>query len=372
MKVSLKLEDQQQQQQNQNQTPILFKAKIPITVFGLPFLSAVSATHNHPSAAASDKLSLSLRTHFPSGPSLKLSYNTPTTTTATTTTTAAVAPLTLTLKSGVSLSGSPNNSPLIISANFNFSPQNPNPNPIFTIKFTPKLGSFSVRKSIHSSVSNSSKILNGGGSDDGENSFAFVPLDRPINWKELSVESVEKGSILKGIMVAADTELPVMNRVKVNLRWGVGVSSVSSGFDKRLPYLRVNKIKVERIDDVVEEKVEKKQGMDGEFEMLKGMYSWMSRELSDLQTENREMRRALEDVKPGQPLRQHNAYNGGGGSGAKRAVTPTVEVSDGFEQWKMKKNGGGIEANTQRETKKNSGSVDVESELQRAIMAASS
>ncbi|KAJ0824398.1 hypothetical protein HanRHA438_Chr17g0791991 [Helianthus annuus] len=348
MKVSLKLEDQQQQ--DQNQTPIL------------------SATHNHPSAAASDKLSLSLRTHFPSGPSLKLSYNTPTTTT-TATTTAAVAPLTLTLKSGVSLSGSPNNSPLIISANFNFSPQNPNPNPNFTIKFTPKLGSFSVRKSIHSSVSNSSKNLNGWGSDGGENSFAFVPLDRPINWKELSVESVEKGSILKGIMVAADTELPVMNRVKVNLRWGVGVSSVSSGFDKPMPYLRVNKIKVERIDDVVEEKVEKKQGMDGEFEMLKGMYSWMSRELSDLQTENREMRRALEDVKSGQPLRQHNTYNGGGG---KRAVTPTVEVSDGFEQWKMKKNGGGIEANTQRETKKNGGSVDVESELQRAIMAASS
>ncbi|CAH1415289.1 unnamed protein product [Lactuca virosa] len=366
MKLSLKLEDQQQ-----NQNPILVRAKIPITVFGLPFLSAFSATHHH-AAAASDKLSLSLRTHFPSGPSLKLSYNTPTTTTATAAA-ATTAPLTLTFKSGVSLSGSPNNSPLIISANFSFSPQNSNPNPTFSIQFKPRLGSFSLRKSVSSTVSNPSKKPNGESTAGSENSYGFVPLDRPINWKELTVESATKDSILSGILMSADTELPVTKRVKVNLRWGV---NIPSDYEKQLPYLRVNKIKVERIDEVVEEKGNQKQGIQGdsgEFEMLKGMYSWMSRELNDLQKENREMRHTLEDMKSLQSMRNYNGYAAaaGGGGGGKRPV-PVVENSDGFEQWRMKKSGGSGEANGQRETKKNLTSVDVESELQRAIKAASS
>ncbi|KVH95208.1 hypothetical protein Ccrd_002706 [Cynara cardunculus var. scolymus] len=360
MKLSLKLEDQQQ-----NQNPILFKAKIPIAVFGLPFLSAFSATHHH-AAAASDKLSLSLRTHFPTGPSLKLSYNTPTTTANSGA--AASAPLTLTLKSGVSFSGSPNNSPLIISANFSFSPQNPNPNPTFSIQFKPRLGSFSLRKTVSSSpVSNAGKTLNGGSTDGRDNSYGFVPLDRPINWKELTVESATKDSILSGILMAANTELPVTKRVKVNLRWGV---NIPPDYEKQLPYLRVNKIKVERIDEVNEEKGNQKQrieGDSGEFAMLKGMYSWMSRELNDLQKENREMRRILEEIKSRQPLKSYNGYSSGGGGG--KRPQPLVESLDGAEQWRMKKSG---DVNGQRETKKNATSMDVESELQRAIKAASS
>jgi len=203
------------------------------------------------------------------------------------------------------------------------------------------------------------------------NSYGFVPLDRPINWKELSVESAKKGSILSGILMAADTELPLTKRMKVNLRWGV---SIPSDFEKQLPYLRVNKIKIERIDDGNEEKLvnQKQQKIDGdfgEFEMLKGMYTWMSRELSDLQKENREMRSALEEIKSRQPLRHYNGSSGGG----KRGVPPpVVEISDGFEQWKMKKNGGGVEANGSTKKNGGSGSIDVESELQRAIKAASS
>lgn len=265
----------------------------------------------------------------------------------------------------MSLSGSPNNSPLIISANFSFSPQNPNPNPSFSIQFKPRLGSFSLRKSISSTVSNPSKKLNGGGGDTNgsENSYGFVPLDRPLNWKDLTVESATKDSILSGILMAADTELPITKRVKVNLRWGV---SIPSDIEKQLPYLRVNKIKVERIDETSDEK--RNEGDSGEFEMLKGMYTWMGKELSDLQKENREMRRALDEMKTWQSLRNNNGYNGNGG---KRVVQPpVVEMSDGFEQWRMKKNGG--DEKGQREIKKNGGSVDVESELQRAIKAASS
>nr|GEX84670.1 putative CDC50/LEM3 family [Tanacetum cinerariifolium] len=368
MKFSLKLLDDHsktQKIQSQNQNPIHFSAKIPIAVFGLPFLSAFTTTHNHPST---NNLSLSLRTHFSSGPSLKLSYN------ATSPPPPATSPppLTLTLKSGISLSGSPNNSPLTISANFSFSPHNPNPNPTFLIHFKPKMGSFSLRKAISSVTENEGKKVSGNGVENGENadnSYGFVPLDRTVSWKGMTVDSVNKDSILSGVLVSADTELPITKRVKVNLRWGVGIPS---DFDKQLPYLRVNKIKIERIDEVKEEESQKASEL-GEFDMLKGMYSFMTKELSDLQAENREMRRALEDIKSRQLVRnQSNGYSVGV-SGGKRTGPVVEATTDGFEQWRAKKKGGGGgEANGHREVKKNVGSSDVESELQRAIKAASS
>ncbi|MFS7986095.1 hypothetical protein Hanom_Chr11g01006361 [Helianthus anomalus] len=166
---------------------------------------------------------------------------------------------------------------------------------------------------------------------------------------------------MSGFLVAADTELPVTKRVKVNLRWGVSVLNNDNQLSY-LSYLPVNKSKVERveIDDVKEENVDQKMGIEGEFEMLKGMCSWMSRELSDLRRDNREMRRTLEDVKSLQPLRNHNGYNAGSGKNKKTVV----ENSDGFEQWRAKK------ANAQKETKQNAGSCDVENELHKAIKAA--
>ncbi|GKG09193.1 hypothetical protein Tco_0337939, partial [Tanacetum coccineum] len=63
--------------------------------------------------------------------------------------------------------------------------------------------------------------------------------------------------------------------------------------------------------------------------------------------------------------------------GGKRTGPVVEATTDGFEQWRAKKKGGGGgggggEANGHREVKKNVGSSDVESELQRAIKAASS
>lgn len=237
------------------------------------------------------------------------------------------------------------------------------------IHFKPKMGSFSLRKAISSVVPNEGKKGSGNEVENGENSYGFVPLDRTVSWKGMTVDSVSKDSILSGVLVSADTELPVTKRVKVNLRWGVGVPSE---FDKQLPYLRVNKIKIERIDEVKDDEDQKASEL-GEFDMLKGMYSWMSKEFCELQSENREMRRALEDIKSRQLVRnQNNGYSVGGGGG--KRVGPVVEATtDGFEQWRAKKKGGGGgEANGQREVKKNGGSSDVESELQRAIKAASS
>nr|GEX58044.1 hypothetical protein [Tanacetum cinerariifolium] len=68
--------------------------------------------------------------------------------------------------------------------------------------------------------------------------------DHPKTQKTQSVPSPppfhhQHGLILSGVLVSADTELPVTIRVNVNLRWAVGIPS---DFDKQLPYLRVNKI----------------------------------------------------------------------------------------------------------------------------------
>ncbi|GMP95566.1 hypothetical protein CsSME_00044563 [Camellia sinensis var. sinensis] len=339
MKLSLKVQDQDQTPQSQHHHPLLLRAKVPITVFGLPFLSGISATD--PS-----NLSLSLRSNFPSGPSLKLSYS-PTTTTTTT-------PLSLTLKSGISLFGSPHNSPLIISAHFTVSPQNPNSPPSFSLQFKPQFGDFSLSKTTHSSNPNSKFNFDA-------TSIGFVPLERPLAWKDLTLES--KDSLLSGIAVTARTALPVTKRVAMNFRWGV---NFPSDIRKQLPFLTVNKIGIERVDEVKETKEVKVKNSEsnlGDLELLKGLCLSVTRELEVLQVENREIKQRLEEMRFGK-------WRGHSENVAKK-VSPVMESSGEFEQWKSKKSGG--EENGRKELKKNANRAsDVESELQKAIMAAAS
>nr|XP_027081088.1 uncharacterized protein LOC113703806 [Coffea arabica] len=375
MKFSLKLQDTQHQQQPQqpqqsNQIhSLLFRAKIPVTIFNLPFLSGFSTTTHHPS-----DLSLSLSTHFPSGPTLKLSYSTTSSTTATTASTAANTstttpppPLTLTLKSGIGQYGSPKESPLIISANFSFSPNNPTSNPTFSILFKPRLGSFSLRKSTFSSTPGSpSGKINGEAS-----SFGFVPLERPVNLKDFSLENNGKDSIFKGISMMARTEMPLAKRVLMTLRWGV---NFPDDLSNQLPYMAVNKIGIERVDQVKEVeggKQKRSEGnIGGDSELLKGMCLWMKRELDMLQRENREMKHKLEEMRLG-PFGRNGGSSGALGETNRKKTIPVVEESSGFEQWRSKKHGG--EENSKKEVKKNGNRLsDVESELERAIKAASS
>ncbi|KAL6979834.1 hypothetical protein U1Q18_021490 [Sarracenia purpurea var. burkii] len=345
MKFSLKVQDQHRNPQSHHQpshhhqNPLLFRAKVPISVFGLPFLSGVAATDN-------SDLSFSLRSNFPSGPSLKLSY-TPafTTTTATTAATAATAttsPLTLTLKSGVSLFGSPNNSPLIISADFTFSPQNPNPIPTFSLQIKPHFGDFSLHKTTYSSPNPYPKA------NDEISSMGFVPLEKPRAWKDLTLDSSYKDSLLSGIAVMAKTTLPVMMGVAINCRWGV---NFPADISKKLPFLTVNKIGIERVEKVKEVEVKNSQGNVGDLELLKGFCVSVGRELEVLQKENREIKQSLGDIRFG-----------------KKAL-PLVENSSDFEQWRSKKSDG---EENRKESKKNVNQAsDVESELQKAIKAAS-
>uniref|UniRef100_A0A5B7ARL0 Uncharacterized protein n=1 Tax=Davidia involucrata TaxID=16924 RepID=A0A5B7ARL0_DAVIN len=366
MKLSLKVEDQHRNPQfqphhhnksnHQNQNPLLLRAKIPITVFGLPFLYGVAA------ADPSD-LSFCLRTNFPTGPSLKLSYTPISTTTAAAAAAATTTPpLTLTLKSGVSLFGSPHNSPLIISAHFTLSPQNPNPT--FSLQLKPQFGDFSLCKTTYSAPNPNPNLKANG----EVSSMGFVPLERPVVWTDLSMESCNvKDSILSGISVRARTAFPVTKRVAVNCRWGV---NFPSDFGKQLPFLTVNKIGIERVDEVKQDKevnVKRNESNVGDLEVLKGMCFWMRRELDFLQKENREMKHRLEEMKLGHSVRNHRRDSD---SVTKKSL-PVAESSGGFEQWRSKKSGG--EDNGRKESKKSVNQAsDVASELERAIKAASS
>lgn len=181
-------------------------------------------------------------------------------------------------------------------------------------------------------------------------------------WKDLAMESPEKDSIFSGILVMANTKIPVAKRVAVNLRWGV---NFPADFGKKMPFLSVNKIGIERVDEVKEVKGVKEmssEGNVGDSEMLKGMLSWMRKELDVLQRENREIKHNLEEMK----LANSKSNYGGG----KKPVS-VVENSSGFEQWRSKKSGG-EEIGKKESSKVVNSMTDVESELQRAIKAASS
>ncbi|KAL0409345.1 UNVERIFIED_CONTAM: hypothetical protein Sradi_1868900 [Sesamum radiatum] len=320
MKVSVKLQDHHKSHdQNHHPPPLLLRAKIPITIFNLPFLSHFSTTTTHPS-----DLSLSLSTNLPSGPSLKLSYASSSS------------------AAGAEASAAP----------------------------LPQLGSFSLRKSTfsHAGSGGSSERTDGLAGCDS-NSFGFVPLESPASVKDLSVERNDKDSIFKGIQLAARTEMLVGKRVALNFRWFTKFS------DDQMPVLRINKIGIQRVDDVLkddEESKKKSEAKAGELEMLKGMCFWMKRELDVLTRVNREMKCELEEMRVG-----HLARNGGGDireGVAKRTMPSVRSPSGGFEQWRSKRNGGGQEngnVNWEKEEKKNSSlAIDVENELQRAIKAA--
>lgn len=196
-----------------------------------------------------------------------------------------------------------------------------------------------------------------------------MPLEIPATVTDLSLGRNDKDSIFKGIQLAAKTQMPVGKRVALNFRWFTKFS------EDQMPVLRINKIGIQRVDDVLkddEERKTKSEAKAGEIEMLKGMCFWMKRELDVLTRVNREMKCELEEMRVG-----HLARNGGGdfreGVG-KKAMPPVKSPSSGFEQWRSKRNAGGQEngnVNGEKEEKKNSSlAIDVENELQRAIKAA--
>ncbi|KAJ6933090.1 hypothetical protein NC651_008492 [Populus alba x Populus x berolinensis] len=394
MKLSLNLQDD-----HQIQNPLL-KAKLPISILNQPFTSILTTTTTN---SISD-LTLALSTNFPSGPSLKLTY-TPSTTTAN-------SPFSLSLKSGLGLFGSPHDSPLVFSAQFSLPNSSSNLIlPSLSLQFKPQFGHFSLHKRTTTPSSNpnydfncgpqttnrphlesgspSKSELGNGFASDGSSGWQELELE-PCNGKEkegfvnhnyiddaygigfsperqLMWKYGKKRGFFSGVGVKAKTTLPLTKRVLMNLRWAV---NFPGELGIKMPYLIVNKIGIERVEELKEVKKEKSNESNlGDLELLKGMCFWMTRDLEVLEAENREMKHYLENMRLGILARNSRKEINGV---VKRVVPASSGNLSGFEQWRSNKNNG--EGNGQREELKKPAKkvTDLESELQKAIKAASS
>lgn len=173
-----------------------------------------------------------------------------------------------------------------------------------------------------------------------------------------------KGGIWSGFAVTARTVLPVTKRVAVNCRWGVNFPEKGT----KLPFLTVDKVEIERVEEVKDVMVKSVKRDSGDLELLKGMCFWMKRDLEVLEKENREMKQSLEEIRLGLSPRKYGGDSIGVG---RKAVPHSGENSGDFERWRSKKSS--EEEKGRRESKKSvTLASDVESELQRAIKAASS
>ncbi|XP_022737167.1 uncharacterized protein LOC111290026 [Durio zibethinus] len=394
MKLSLKLQDDQNS---------LLKAKIPISIFSHPFVSSLTtptpATTNSRSNKYSQNTSFCLSTNFPSGPSLKLSY-------APSPSPSNMIPFSLSLKSGLGLFGSPKDSPLIFSAQFSLSSANPGTViPSFSLHFKPQFGNFSFHKATSSnpSLEPDSGSHSISGTQFQSASPSHSEFGTPDTWQEVKLEPCnggddgletskigygkslysndwfgmerslvskddKKAGIFGGIAVRARTLFPVTKRAVVNLRWAV---NLPSDLGSKMPYLTVNKIGIERVEEVKELKEMKNKSIgnnEDDLELVKGIYMSMKRDLEMLENKNREMKQCLEDMRLGVSAR--NVLRESEGLG-RRVSTPFVENSNEFDRWRSKKSV--AEDNGGREVKKSANKMsDVESELQKAVKAASS
>ncbi|EEE69957.1 hypothetical protein OsJ_29844 [Oryza sativa Japonica Group] len=122
MKASIKFRDDDRP---------LVRAKVPVGVLGLPFLTGVSAG----GGGDSRDLRFDLSTAFASGPALRLSYrpNDP------------LQPFALSVRTGLGPLGSPARAPFAISAEFNLLSSSP---PAFSLLFKPRIGDFSLANSV--------------------------------------------------------------------------------------------------------------------------------------------------------------------------------------------------------------------------------
>lgn len=269
MKASIKLREDEQK------LPLL-RAKVPISIFSLPFAACIAA--GDPS-----DLSFNLLTSFPSLPSLKLSYHP--NLRNTTNPNPSSNPFTLTLKSGIGHLGSPSNSPLQIS--FHLSPS---PNPSFSIHLKPHIGHFSLSKAAVLPAlpnPNPNPKENGGG------------VHHPIPVASVIDRSGFDELVRSGVGVMVRTEMPVGRRAGLKVRWAVKLPPEvrGSGILGRLPYLTVDKISIERSEEVVEEVRDVKEWSDKDFEAMRGMCFWMGREVEEQRKESNSIREGIEAVK---------------------------------------------------------------------------
>ncbi|XP_018478330.1 uncharacterized protein LOC108849278 [Raphanus sativus] len=253
----------------------LFRAKVPLSILGLPFQSGIVA-------GESKELSLNLSTFFESGPSLKLSYRP----------NDSHSPFSLVVKTGTGPFGSPVSTSMLMSAEFNLLGNNSS-TPTFMLHFKPRFGDFSIKKS-HSSSS---------GFISGEEDSSIEVVDSPGLRKVTVLPSTSAGDIaglISGVEVAARTSMPVRGRAVVNFRWGVRVpTEIRGGFDptaeislRRFPFLVMDKVGIEHVDGSGGSRETKSTS-----DPVKVSGDDVCLVLEELRSENRQLKRAVEDLR---------------------------------------------------------------------------
>ncbi|XP_042482398.1 uncharacterized protein LOC122062822 [Macadamia integrifolia] len=117
-----------------------------------------------------------------------------------------------------------------------------NPNPTFCVQFKPQFGDFSLKKTTLS-ASTSTSNDNDHSKENSGTQINGGP-EGPLVWRDFS-ES--RGGLLFGVAVMAKMVLPVTKRAVVRFKWGVNFPSDFGG--KKLPFLTVDKIGIERVDE---------------------------------------------------------------------------------------------------------------------------
>ncbi|XP_073010048.1 uncharacterized protein [Typha latifolia] len=278
----------------------LVRAKVPISVLGLPFLSGIAAGDGK-------ELRLDLATAFEFGPSFRVSYCP----------NDSWNPFTLAIKTGIGAFGSPAAAPFSMTAEFNLLGRGVGTGgPTFSILFKPRFGDFTIKKSALSS----SAPIPAAAVEENIHASNGQP---PINGLENGVHSGKKangfaadvgtsgvggiGRMLSGVEVTARSVLPVGNRAAVRFRWGLKMppelrSAISDGGGRypvpgitlsKIPLLVMNKVSIEHVVDKAEPK-ESKTTLAHEAAETSSL---VKRQLESMQAENNLLRRAVEDIR---------------------------------------------------------------------------
>ncbi|KAF8043789.1 hypothetical protein BT93_A1955 [Corymbia citriodora subsp. variegata] len=298
MKASLKFREDQKP---------LVRAKVPLSILGLPFQSGVVAGDPR-------ELALSLGTFFDSGPALRISYRP----------NDSFNPFSLVVKTGTGPFGSPFASSMSMSAEFNLVHRG---SPRFMLHFRPALGDFSVKKLQSSERVGKSGFGGGGAAAVAEEDATievveaptavnggFLPDNVTFFGKRITALTPDTptgilSGVLSGMEVAARTKVPVRRNAAVSFRWGVRVPlemegggvRPGSGFKlTKIPFLVMNKIGIEHVESIDSKDAAKvasePKKLAGGMDVAEACFS-MKHQLEMLQAENASLKNAIEDIR---------------------------------------------------------------------------
>ncbi|QCE05196.1 uncharacterized protein LOC114189607 [Vigna unguiculata] len=278
MKASLKFRDEQQKP--------LFRAKVPLSVLGMPFQSGIVA-------GETKELTLNLSTFFESGPSLKVAYRP----------NDSKNPFSLIVKTGTGPFGSPLKSSMLMSCEFNLPARTGSP--LFMLHFKPRFGDFTFKKT-------QTSIFDGKPFCNAQNDVVIVdetvqvetPSFAGAKIPVLDTNSRAAGAVagmFSGVEVSARTTLPVRGRAAVKFRWGVRVPTEfkGDGAFQRIPFLVMDKIGVEHMMECGEAKKGRADAATrapASADVAEACFA-VKRQMEVLQAENGLLRNAVEDLR---------------------------------------------------------------------------